>query len=120
MADKEKSDEEMARDWQKLCETTVWTLSNLISAADRHRSSSAIIEMLRQIPRSLDSDQKIERDSLLGRCFTKAKENAVWAKRGERDFMDVIIKVAGLSKEERAGLEACVTGVLLGYDMGGK
>ncbi len=104
--------------WQSECQNVVVRLANLLSATKRELNGLALIELVRQLPRSEEEISKLlDAKMLLARCLNdtidndsvgEAKEFALFARR-----------IAALSTERRELLEASVVGVIMGMGMVG-
>jgi hypothetical protein len=100
--------------WQADCETAVLMLSYLLRASGRQPSPGAVVELLRQLPRSPNAS--VPAHTLLARCICDARGNG-WTYSDRKDFKDFVDWLCGTPPEHRALFEASVIGVLLGFGM---
>ena len=90
-------------------------LGNLLAAASRTQAASAVIEMLRGLPRSAAEMKDLCRNALFFRCAVAGKNRNTLPEMEE--IKRALTRVAAMSPARRAMLEASVAGTLLGWGM---
>jgi hypothetical protein len=100
-------------EWQAECEELVASISRLLYAADRRWAASAVIELLRSLPRTPD-EIKINSDTLFGRLCCEAIDTHAAELRKVAEFVKQFATISSIRREM---LEASVIGTLLGWGM---
>src|SRR5580698_10268984 len=76
--------------WQAECERAVLIVSNLLTASGRRATTCGVIEIIRQIPRSVSD--KVPGDVLICRCIREAGK-AGWPKAEEDEFYSLVVRL---------------------------
>lgn len=98
--------------WQAGCELTARHVTNLIWAGGGRTSPSAILEVLRQLPRGAAEPPDA---TLYARCLRAAAADGCGLTDDERRALQQFVRrVAGMSPARRGLLEASVGGTILG------
>lgn len=107
-----------AEKWRAECERLALNLCLLIRIGDMKPSGAAVLELLRSLPES--ASETMEETSFFARCAKAAMRNVTsWDEKQLQSVTDYLVQYAAMSPARRKMLEATLTGVLVGFGLGG-
>ncbi len=121
MADDQANDQILPTDltrWQRECELAAFIASFLLRLTRRSYASSAAIEILRTIPRSIDEMVEGVEQGLFWRLLMEAVERREPDDKDLDLFRGLVEGYMELPKSRRAFIEASVIGSLIGAGTG--